>query len=64
MLIVKLVILCVLFWEICYINTGSDDNNIMLILSAMITWRNGILKIGVSNTGQRARRFRRRADEL
>ena len=64
MLIVELVILCVLFWEICYINTGSDDINIMLILSAMITWRNGILKIGVSNTGQRARRFRRRADEL
>ena len=31
MLIVELVILCVLFWEICYINTGSDDNNIMLI---------------------------------
>ena len=64
MLIVELVILCVLFWAICYINTGGDDNNIMLILSAMITWRNGILKMGVSNTGQRSRRFRRRADEM
>lgn len=28
MLIVELVILCVLFWGICYLNTGSDDKNI------------------------------------
>lgn len=28
MLIVELVILCVLFWGICYLNTGRDDKNI------------------------------------
>lgn len=28
MLIVELVILYVLFWGICYLNTGSDDKNI------------------------------------
>jgi hypothetical protein len=28
MLIVELVILCILFWGICYLNTGSDDKNI------------------------------------
>lgn len=28
MLIAELVILCVLFWGICYLNTGSDDKNI------------------------------------
>ena len=28
MLIVELVILCVLFWGICCLNTGSDDKNI------------------------------------
>lgn len=28
MLIAELVILCVLFWGICYLNTGCDDKNI------------------------------------
>lgn len=28
MLIAELVILCALFWGICYLNTGSDDKNI------------------------------------
>jgi hypothetical protein len=28
MLIVELVTLCILFWGICYLNTGSDDKNI------------------------------------
>ena len=28
MLIVELVILCILFWGICYLNTGNDDKNI------------------------------------
>lgn len=28
MLIVELVILCALFWGICYLNTGSDEKNI------------------------------------
>lgn len=28
MLILELVILCALFWGICYLNTGSDDKNI------------------------------------
>ena len=28
MLIVELVILCVIFWGTCYLNTGSDDKNI------------------------------------
>ena len=28
MLILELIILCALFWGICYLNTGSDDKNI------------------------------------
>lgn len=28
MLIAELFILCILFWAICYLNTGSDDKNI------------------------------------
>ena len=28
MLIAELVILCILFWGICYLNTGSNDKNI------------------------------------
>lgn len=28
MLILELAILCILFWAICYLNTGSDEKNI------------------------------------
>ncbi len=28
MVISELIILCALFWRICYLNTGSDDKNI------------------------------------
>lgn len=28
MLILELIILCIMFWGICYLNTGSDEKNI------------------------------------
>lgn len=28
MLVLEIIILCVLFWGVCYLNTGSDDKNI------------------------------------
>ena len=28
MLIIEAIILCALFWGICYLNMGSDDKNI------------------------------------
>lgn len=28
MLIIELIVICVLFWGICYLGTGSDEKNI------------------------------------